>query len=143
MPCYTKWNAYLVPNSSEYKRALADLEAKFKAVKHVIDYYLKVNSLPLPNARYCGWGSQYELIEVNRDYTKVISEISRHLSCDGVTQDVLLDIESILCRETPKGLCYAYLTVACHLEMRTHRVACIDLSKEDSEVDSSWFKATD
>jgi hypothetical protein len=80
---------------------------------------------------------------VNRDYTKVITEISRHLSCDGVTQDVLLDIESILCRETPRAVDYACLIVECHLQMRTHRVDCIDLSQEDTAVDSSWFKATD
>ena len=54
MPCYTEWDAYLHEGSSEYKTAKEKLEAKLKAVKHIIDYYYGVFRVTVSAAKHSG-----------------------------------------------------------------------------------------
>ena len=54
MPCYTEWDAYLEKGSKEYETKKAELEAKLKAVRHIVDYYYGSAGLSVPPARWSG-----------------------------------------------------------------------------------------
>jgi len=61
MPCYTEWDAYLAKGSERYAEARAKLEAKLKAVKHIVDYYHGVAQLRAPPAKHSGQPTWMEM----------------------------------------------------------------------------------
>ena len=120
MACYTPWFVYLQPGSPEYERTRKETEAKFLALKHIIDNYFAAFRKEMANAKYAGNGSQYETATGQDPFDDDnYDAICRHMACDGLHQDDLYDAESILNRETPASCNYAYVLMQCAWRLRS------------------------
>jgi len=131
MPCYTEWDAYLDKDSPQYQDARARLEAKLKAVRHIVDYYYAVEGLEVPPARHSGeptWIEQAHhsfSIEEERlgdvDEASIIERIAHHCACDGIELTLLYDLVTLLDLRNPLEAGYARVLMTCANEMRADR----------------------
>jgi hypothetical protein len=105
-PCYTEWDAYLDKGSPKYRAAKAKLEAKLKAVQHIVDYYYRFHRRTVPKAKHAGNRTFIELadqaFEVDAgdsggpDDDEFIERITQHCACDGIRFTTLYDLVSLL-----------------------------------------------
>jgi hypothetical protein len=131
MPCYTEWNAYLNEGTPEYASTKAELEAKLKAVKHIVDYYFEVDHLRVPPARYSGEEScipmdhrEFETDDTDSPLdteVRIIRSIAYHCSCDRIHFTLLYDLVSLLDIHDPGEAGYARIMLACAHEIRAHK----------------------
>lgn len=131
MPCYIEWDAYLSEGTPEYASTKAKLEAKLKAVKHIVDYYFGVEHLRVPPARYFGKGNysprdprEFEAGDTNSPLDtegRIVRSIAYHCSCDRIRFTLLYDVVSLLDIRDPAEAGYARIMLACAYEMRANK----------------------
>ena len=130
MPCYTEWNAYLSEGTPEYASTKAKLEAKLKAVKHIVDYYFGVDHLRVSPARYSGEDSwtldhrEFETDDIDSPPAtegRIIKCIAYHCSCDRIHFTTLYDLVSLLDIHDPAEAGYARIMLACAHEIRANK----------------------
>lgn len=118
MPCYTAWNSYLTPNTPEYLLAEEMLRAKLKAIRHIIDYYYRANSIPLPSLPS---GTIVDPCRQPRSHRElaVREAICHHYACDEIDFCTLYDAASLLDSNDKEGLAYLAVILPCATQMRT------------------------
>ena len=131
MPCYTEWNAYLDKGSQEYKTKEAELNAKLKSVKHILDYYYGVRRLRVPPATHSGEQAWLEMahqqFEVEKtelhgvDEEHIIKNIAHHISCDGIHFTLIYDLVSLLDIQNTNEAGYARVMMTCANEIRANK----------------------
>ena len=128
MPCYTQWDAYLKRGSDEYRKARSELQAKLKAVLHVIDYYYQLHRFAVPpatrpkKALYVEMAHLEYQIEARDlggiDEQKVIKQIIHHMICDEIHFTTLYDVSSLLRVNDPRQCGYRRVILICANEIR-------------------------
>lgn len=127
MPCYTAWNEHLDEGSPDYERTRAELEAKLRSVKHVVDYYYRAFRVRLPKARLIDdeqgleapWSFAPE--RYPRNEKRVLDRIYHHLCCDEVHFTTLYDLVSLMDVHDAVEAGYARVLLECAARMRTER----------------------
>ena len=117
MPCYTEWDAYLEEGSKEYADTRARLEAKLKAVRHIVDYYYGSAGLSVPPARWSGSQAFMQLAHNEfsiddaaldgRDEQPILEAITHHCACDEIHFTLLYDLVSLLDLKNAEDAGYA------------------------------------
>lgn len=130
MPCYTEWDTYLDKGSPEYEAKKAEMEAKLKAVKHIVDYYYGIERLRVPPARHSGkktWGEmahrefEFDPGELRgKNEESILRNIARHCSCDGIHYVVIYDLVTFLNIHDPVDAGYARIVMICANDMRAN-----------------------
>lgn len=115
----------------EYETAKSRLEAKLKAVRHVVDYYYEVEGLRVSPATYLDERmhleqahSQFYINESDlrgKDENIVIKNIAHHLSCDGVRFTKIYDLVSLLNIHNKNEAGYARILMTCANEIRANK----------------------
>jgi hypothetical protein len=128
MPCYTQWNTYLKPGSKEYEDARVKLEAKLKAVKHILDYYYAVHKKQVPKAKYQGGEIDLQLgtvsLACDKRQMRGINEeeikrnIAHHFLCDHLNVVDLYDISTLCNIHDDSDAGYIRIIVGCANDMR-------------------------
>ena len=128
MPCYTEWDAYLDKGSGAYRTEKAQLEAKLKAVMHIVDYYYGVERLRVPPVRHSGSPVFLEMdhleFEIDSgamhgmDEKRIFENISHHFSCDGIGFTLLYDLVSLLNLHDKEDAGYARVMMICASKLR-------------------------
>jgi len=126
MPCYTEWDAYLDKESDEYRTKKAELDAKLKTIRHIVDYYYGVHRLPVPQARHTERQAFMELADgevaavgmTSGTEAPVLQQIQHHLACDGVGFTELYDLTSLLNLQDPIEAGYARVIMICANKLR-------------------------
>lgn len=133
MPCYTEWDAYLDKASDEYASKKAEMEAKLKAVRHIVDYYYGVAGLRVPPARHSGRQTWQEM--AHREFLidphhlpgaaedGIVKSIAHHCACDGIDFLLLYDLVSLLDVGNVHDAGYARVLLTCADELRANREA--------------------
>lgn len=136
MACYSQWTTYLVPGTQGYDERLTRLRDVFASLRYMVDYYLSVFGRALPAAKYDGNGSNYRLLNAADELTEdQYDALCLHMAGDGVHQDDIYDIESILDKEASLACAYLYVLMRCASRLRsmTHRY-CQQVRRQDDET---------
>lgn len=131
MPCYTEWDAYLKKGSHEYEAKKAELEAKLKAVKHIVDYYYGIEGLRIPPAKHSGERTWLEMAHQEFEFDAsaldgrkeelIIKNIAHHCACDGIHFMLIYDLVSLLDVQDSYEAGYARIMMACANEIRANK----------------------
>ena len=129
MPCYNEWDAYLEKGSKEYESRKAELEAKLKAVRHIIDYYYRVNRKPIPSVDFSGaekvsgesvrgYFAFQDVSDSPPEEKPVLEAIMHHFACDQIHFTTLYDLVSLLDVKDPEEGGYARVMMLCANALR-------------------------
>ena len=134
MPCYTEWDAYLDKGSQKYKAKKAELEAKLKSVRHIVDYYYGVEGLQVPPAKYSGQQTWIERAEAEfkvdnsdllvRNEEQIVKNIAHHCCCDGIHFTLIYDLVSLLDIHDKDEAGYARIMMTCANQIRANKYQC-------------------
>ena len=144
MPCYTRWDSYLERGSATYIHKRKELEAKFFSLTHLIDYYFRIFGKSPSKALHEG-GMSYRITTDSDPLTDdEYDAICRHLVCDGVHQDEIYDVESLLNTENDESCRYAYVLIQCATRLRIngnkyHADESADPAVSLPSAEPSWF----
>ena len=120
MPCYTAWYEYVNPGTPEFAQAQKVVEAKLRAITHVINYYYASTGLTLPvlpdgvpinPMRQPRSRKEYGLREM----------ICHHLACDGVDFITLFDVASLLDERQADQRSYLAVIRPCSMLMKANQ----------------------
>jgi len=130
MPCYTEWDAHLDKGSEKSRTAKAKLEAKLKAVQHIVDYYYRFHGRSVPKAKHSGNRTFIELADQafeadaedsdGANDEEIIERITQHCACDGIHFTTLYDLVSLLDLKDAQQCGYAWVMLTCANAIRRH-----------------------
>ena len=118
MPCYTAWNDFLKPDTPEYQRAEQEVQAKLKAIKHIIDYYYRAFQHKLPNLPDGTVIDQSRQPRSSKEAT-IREMICHHFACDEVDFCTLYDVCSLLKEENRRERSYLAVILPCAHMLRS------------------------
>ena len=120
MPCYTQWNHYLVEGTPAYPIKKKELEAKFFALKYVVDYYFAAFKKSIPTACYGSCGMRYDINSESDPLTgSEWDALCMHIAYDSVHCSDIYDIETCLNREVALVCGYAAVLITCANRLRS------------------------
>lgn len=117
MPCYTAWYKYVTPNTPEYDSAKREVQAKLKAVKHIVDYYYRAFEYPLPNLPISTAVDPMRQPKSSSEMS-IRQMICHHFACDGIDFCTLYDVCSIIDTDDDAQRPYAAVVLPCATLMR-------------------------
>jgi hypothetical protein len=117
MPCYTAWDAFLEPDTPEYFRAEEEIRAKLRAVIHIVDYYYRAFSFPLPQLPDGVKIDPFRQPKSKKELA-IREMICHHFACDGVDFCTLYDVCSLLNEDSQDDRPYLAVIWLCANQMR-------------------------
>lgn len=132
MPCYTRWDACLPEGSDEYAAKRDEMEAKLKAVLHIVDYYYGASGWQAPPASFSASSGMDLFHPFAHDHFRVegveapgvdeeqgiLDSIVQHFCCDEINSGTLYDLVSLLDLKDPAQAGYARVILLCAIAMR-------------------------
>jgi len=117
--------------SHEYETKKTELEAKLKAVKHIVDYYYGIEGLRIPPAKHPGERTWLEMAHQEfefdasaldgRNEESIIKNIAHHCACDGIHFTLIYDLVSLFNPGDNNEAGYARIMMACANEIRANK----------------------
>lgn len=110
MPCYTPWDAYLDPESHDYREARARVQAIADSTSHMINAYMQLHGIEPPGERvelkFDPTESKYKSFALDKLSTGMLHRLAQHCLCDGIGAVELLDAQSMWSTRDETGSIY-------------------------------------